>query len=238
MKTPISTSSGEPPAQGAWTSIARMAALSANPARLGPTAVRRGVALGAAVAGQLLLAMALIHGLAETPPSAGPPALVVSLLPQEQNTAEPPLQVMKPLLVAPQVAIDLAPPPLLHIYEPPPVAEPRASTALTASPQPAQADSSAAILNFQTVLLRHLNRHKRYPAGARVKREQGIVTVRFTMDRRGNLITSAVERGSRFALLNEESLALLTRAQPLPMPPREIASDAMELIVPVEFSLR
>lgn len=215
-----------PSAQGAWMSLAGAAA-------------QRGAAFGIAVAGQLLFVVALVYGLAKTPAPVTSTALTVSLLPEDVNKAEPPVPVMKPLLAAPQIVLNL--PRLPQIDVALPVAAPEASTALTAvtTPRlPATADSSAAMADFQSALLRHLNRHKRYPAGARAKREQGVVYVRFTMDRRGNLMAAAVERTSRFALLNEESVALLTRAQPLPLPPRGIGGDEIELIVPVEFSLR
>jgi len=37
--------------------------------------------------------------------------------------------------------------------------------------------------------------------------------------------------------LDQETLALVARAQPLPKPPPEVASDRIELVVPIAFSL-
>jgi len=91
---------------------------------------------------------------------------------------------------------------------------------------------------FQVKLLRHLNRHKRYPSSARAKREQGVVHVRFTMDRRGKVLAASVEKACQFETLNQEGVALLARAQPLPMPPPEMEGESIEMIVPVEFSLK
>jgi protein TonB len=128
-----------------------------------------------------------------------------------------------------------------QIYEPPPiVAMPPAPNAIATSPTPVSTggDPEAAVRDFQVKLLKHLHRHKRYPASARAKREQGVVYVRFAMDRRGNVLSAVLEKRGRWADLDAEGLALLTRAQPLPVPPREVTGDPIEMIVPVEFSLK
>lgn len=166
---------------------------------------------------------------------------VVNLLEEEQVVEEtpppPPPRIDVPVMqIAPPVVA-------ITITEPPPPTAPTAVIAETPRPLPPPAraigpDGERAIADFQRTLLRHLNRHKRYPPGARAKREQGVVYIRFAMDRRGHVLSAGIERPSRIAPLDEEGLALLRRAEPLPTPPAEVAGDPVEFIVPVEFSLR
>jgi protein TonB len=86
-------------------------------------------------------------------------------------------------------------------------------------------------------LLAHLDSKKRYPPGAQRLRQEGVVHVRFTMDRAGRVLASRIERSSGRALLDREALAMLARAQPLPAPPPEISGATIELTTPVEFFL-
>jgi protein TonB len=94
---------------------------------------------------------------------------------------------------------------------------------------------ASAQLNYQQRLLAHLERHKRYPRAAQLRRQQGVPQVRFVIDRQGRVIRAALARASGHALLDEEALALLERAQPLPSLPPEMPEHEMEIIVPIEF---
>ena len=73
---------------------------------------------------------------------------------------------------------------------------------------------------------------------ATARRLQGVTHARFTMDRQGRVLAAAVERGSGYAALDREALALLQRAQPLPPPPAETPGERITLTVPVEFFTR
>ena len=95
--------------------------------------------------------------------------------------------------------------------------------------------SSRSIVTWHNAVVLHLNRHKRYPASARMQNMQGIVHVRFAMDRSGQLTASQVVRSSGFPLLDEEVIELLKRASPLPRPPTALPGELLELIVPVKF---
>ena len=92
--------------------------------------------------------------------------------------------------------------------------------------------------SYEQILLAHLERNKRYPRAARSQRQQGVVLVRFQMDRQGRILSSRLARSSGHDLLDEEVMELLQRAQPLPAPPHSISGTAIELTVPVEFHLR
>ncbi|AZO37458.1 TonB family protein [Mesorhizobium sp. M2A.F.Ca.ET.037.01.1.1] len=78
---------------------------------------------------------------------------------------------------------------------------------------------------------------KRYPALAQYRRQQGVSYVRFTMDRSGRCSWRGSSRPPGHDLLDEETLALIQRAQPLPKPPAEVPGDRLELVVPIEFFL-
>ncbi len=115
-----------------------------------------------------------------------------------------------------------------------PKADIAAAPAAGASPMPA----STAVPTWHGRLLAHLERHKTYPRVAQFRRQQGRSVVRFVMDRAGRVVSAILERSAGYGALDEESLALIGRAQPLPPPPPEVAGDRIEIRVPVEFFLR
>lgn len=172
------------------------------------------------------------------PPSEQPPG------PTQVETAAPqpvPKLAVQPRLQAAALA-DVeplpAPPPTPRqevAAETPPATE---TTAPPSRPAPPAASASAAAQTWQSRLLAHLERRKRYPAEARARRLQGVAQVRFTMDRSGRVLSAALERSSGHAALDREALALLQRAQPLPPPPPETTGDRLTLTVPVEFFTR
>ncbi len=57
------------------------------------------------------------------------------------------------------------------------------------------------------------------------------------MDRDGKVLSARIEKSSGYDLLDEETLALIERAQPLPKPPPDVAGNPIELVVPIEFFL-
>ncbi|WP_025884637.1 energy transducer TonB family protein [Asaia prunellae] len=61
--------------------------------------------------------------------------------------------------------------------------------------------------------------------------------LRFTMDRKGHVLAASLVRPTGYALLDEETLALIRRAEPLPEPPETIPGSTLTLTVPVEFYL-
>lgn len=93
-------------------------------------------------------------------------------------------------------------------------------------------------LTWQNQLQAHLERRKRYPRRARVRHQQGIPWVRFTMDRQGRVLEVKLHRASGVATLDREVVALVRRAEPLPKPPEEVTGDPLSMVVPVEFFIR
>jgi protein TonB len=62
--------------------------------------------------------------------------------------------------------------------------------------------------------------------------------VSFLIDRLGHVVSSTVVQSSGSAALDRESLDLLQRAQPLPLPPTEVAGAQFSFNVPVRFDLQ
>jgi len=185
------------------------------------------------------------------PPGAPPPAIMIDMapLPAPKPVPPPPAPKIKPpepkpvqkpvqkpvllkeeLPVAPSEAeLEAAPKPA------PPV---QAAPATTTTPTPAPAVSAAAKASFEALLIAHLDKHKRYPPEARMRRHQGLSYIQFTMDRQGRVLSYKLYRSSNSQHLDDEVLALIVRAQPLPPIPADRPESTLEFVVPVQFSLR
>lgn len=97
------------------------------------------------------------------------------------------------------------------------------------------ASSSVSPARWQAKLAAHLERRKRYPAAARRQRQQGTAQVRFTIDASDNVGSVKLVRSSGIAALDDEVLALMQRASPVPVPPPGVART---IVVSIRFSVR
>ena len=95
--------------------------------------------------------------------------------------------------------------------------------------------SSVSPARWQARLASHLERRKRYPAAAKRQGQQGTAQVRFTIDASGNVQSVSLVRSSGVALLDEEVVALVRRASPVPAPPPGVNRT---IVVPIRFSMR
>ena len=157
------------------------------------------------------------------PPVALPAPQPPKPKPKAQRIERPPVPQREPVSAPPTSA------PAATVPTPP---EPTASTSQTAS------SASSTRATWQAQLVAWLEKYKRYPRVAQEQRQQGVAYLRFTIDRQGKVLASQINRSSGFELLDDEVLALIQRAQPLPSPPAEVTGDRIELQVPVAFSLR
>ncbi|MGE0626251.1 MAG: energy transducer TonB [Hyphomicrobiaceae bacterium] len=120
---------------------------------------------------------------------------------------------------------------------PPPLEAPPGPKA-TAPTQGVSRRPSRQLMTWQKSLALHLNRHKRYPSAARQRSIKGMATVLFTIDRTGAVVTVRIIKGSGSSILDEEAMAMLRRASPLPAPPPGTTSEALTMSVPISFEMR
>ncbi|HVZ27796.1 MAG TPA: energy transducer TonB [Rhizomicrobium sp.] len=182
-------------------------------------------ALVATLAAHLLVIAALIAGLRQAQMTRQQETMV-NFVPHERKPEEAPPPSL-PELIRPAAAT--APIPQIITATPPPAA---AAPMMLPSPPSADPQASNAVPSWETGLLMQLQQARRFPPGARRK---GVVLLRFTMDRDGNVLAAKIEKGSGDESLDREALAALQRAQPLPKPPAEITGNPLDLIVPVDF---
>jgi periplasmic protein TonB len=113
-------------------------------------------------------------------------------------------------------------------------AQPTASSAVLPGLVATVASVKAA---WKKSLISHLKRSRNYPETARLLGQQGRVIVRFRVDRSGHVISSHIVKGAGARRLDNEVLALLVRADPMPVPPDQLPDSELELEVPVNFKL-
>ena len=104
-----------------------------------------------------------------------------------------------------------------------------------AGSQSASGTSSMSPTRWQSRLMAHLERRKRYPAAARARGEQGTAYVRFSIDGSGNVLSVVLARSSGFRDLDDEVLSLVRRVSPVPPPPPGAATS---ITAPIRFSVR
>ncbi len=100
------------------------------------------------------------------------------------------------------------------------------------------AATRAATLTYAAQIQLWLARHRTYPQGARLRQQQGVARVAFTIDRSGRVLRVRLLQATGHELLDNEVMALIRRAQPLPPMPDALTQSTLELVVPVEFSLQ
>lgn len=92
--------------------------------------------------------------------------------------------------------------------------------------------------SWQTILVRRLQHYKRYPKEAQARNEQGVVLLNFSLDRNGHVLAHSIARSSGYAALDEEVMAMIMRAEPLPSFPASMPQAQLDLTVPIRFSIR
>ena len=113
-----------------------------------------------------------------------------------------------------------------------PTAQAQAAPTAAAPSQGASSAPSVSPASWRGTLLAHLNRYKRFPGGA----NPGTVQVSFSIDRSGRVLSARLISGSGDAALDEEAVAMVRRASPVPAPPAGLGGGTIALAVPVKFS--
>lgn len=193
--------------------------------------------------------------LVELPPEGAPAPVAAAAQPAAQPasaTAAPqaitlPVDIPPARLPLPSSAVTLPPP------APAPVQQAAAAPAVAAAPATAAPSGSTSgtgssagtdprarqqEANYFALVSAHLNRRKVYPPEARKARQQGVVTVRFTVDRAGGVTGASIKRGSGHDILDRATLDLLQRVAPLPRMPSSMQRESITLSLPIDYSLR
>ncbi|MER2296838.1 MAG: TonB family protein [Pseudomonas sp.] len=182
------------------------------------------------------------------PPKAAPqpPAPVEEPpLPKVAEAPKPKIAVAKPVKPKPKPQ-----PPKPEKKPEPPKDEPPAKEQVadtppsntppqkSAAPAPSIAANSKALPTWQSDLLRHLAKYKRYPEDARRRGLQGINRVRFVVDAEGKVVSYTLAGGSGSASLDRATLEMIRRAGTVPKPPAELLTNGtIEVVAPFVYSL-
>ena len=194
--------------------------------------------------------------LIELPPEAAPAVAAEQAITPPQPDYVPP-QVMTPPIDVPPVRVPLPkdavtlPPP----SPPAPARQTIAAAAPVSAVNPAITAPTAtgigtsvspgsdprarrAEVDYFSLISAHLNRRKTYPTDAKKARQEGVVTVRFTVDRNGNVSNVSIRRSSGHDILDAATLQLLQRVAPLPRMPATMQRDTVTVSLPIDYSLK
>lgn len=202
---------------------------------------------------------AMMVELAPLPEPAPPPPPQVVQPPQppapEEVVPVPEVaQAPKPEIVVPKKVEKPKPkpqPPKPVKKPEPPQEKPAEQTPVDTPPTTAKVEKSAAptppsppappsnaLPSWQSDLLRHLSKYKKYPEDARRRGMQGVARLRFVVDAQGNVLSYSIASSSGSPSLDRATTEMVRRAQPLPKPPPETLNNGtIEILAPFVYSL-
>jgi periplasmic protein TonB len=166
--------------------------------------------------------------------AAPAPETMIEAKPVPEPEKEKPREELKVEQPPPEEAQALLPAPA--VKPPEQVEEARPPAPMTA--QQVRGGAARVEPSWQTSLVRQLQRAKRYPREAQARGEEGVVVLSLTLDRDGHVLARNVKHSSGFADLDNEVLAMIARAEPLPPFPASMSQPRLDLTVPIRFSLR
>jgi periplasmic protein TonB len=104
---------------------------------------------------------------------------------------------------------------------------------IIAMPGLAKADT---VEKWRKEIATRLEGNKRFPPAALDQR--GTAKVSFVLDRNGRLVSHWLVESAGSPALDEESLAIIERAQPFPVPPPNLKEDQLRLAIAFVFATR
>jgi len=115
---------------------------------------------------------------------------------------------------------------------------PTQTASVPAAPAPGSSSATSFPPSWINLLFSHLLRYRQYPGSAQANHQEGVVTLAFTMDRYGRVLSRHVAHSSGVPALDAEALAMIERAQPLPAFPPNMPDATRSFSAPIKFSLR
>jgi protein TonB len=173
--------------------------------------------------------------------------------PAEQAELEPEPEVVKPLEEKPPPEPPTPVSPVSVAEPPPPKPKPkpkkppaprtvaaarapnRAETPTATSTAIGVAEGRAARATWGDLVRAHIERNKRYPSGSQ---SQGTVRVSFTVDRSGHVLNRRITQSSGSRDIDEDALATVVRAQPLPAFPPGMTQAREDVGVSLRYAPR
>lgn len=114
---------------------------------------------------------------------------------------------------------------------------PTAEAQPVASTTPPPPGEPALIQRYARLLTDRLNQRNDYPTVAAMRGWQGLVHIRITLSRQGDLIHAQVANSSGFAVLDQHALQRVKDATPLPAIAGALAGDPLQMVIPVQYRL-
>ncbi len=90
-------------------------------------------------------------------------------------------------------------------------------------------------LNYEDRVLLWLKRHGAYPYEAAMYRLDDTVTLKFAINRQGEILYYKLTKKSQWYLLNRAVERMMDRSSPVPPIPPEITKNEMTFTIPVHF---
>ncbi|MCR6572043.1 energy transducer TonB family protein [Campylobacter insulaenigrae] len=96
------------------------------------------------------------------------------------------------------------------------------------------------IQSYQALLMAHLLKFQKYPQQALLEKQEGQVSIKVIINEHGNVILKDIKKYSSHTILNNEALDLITRASPLPKPPKEMLqnNNKITFVLPINYNIR
>lgn len=186
-------------------------------------------------------------------PLPPPPELQITFQKLDNQVSEPtpkPVEASKPVEEVPKPVIKKIKPipekvseiPIPQVQKPTPEVsskpEEKREEAPIAKPNSDFKNAGEVALNdFSNLLARHIAKFKMYPKIAQMRGWQGEVVLELQLSQDGQLTSSKVIRSSGFDVLDSESLEMVKRASPFPVPPEILKNRSFNILVPIRFKL-
>ena len=165
-----------------------------------------------------------------SPPTSDAAPTIVASAP-----AAPPEADFAAAPAPPRVELKRPPPAARVVARLEPAARPASGRAAVSAAAPPPARGAAELAAYRSALLAKIWGAARYPEAARERGATGVATVRFALDGAGAVTLADLTQSSGDRALDDEALAAVRRASPLPLPP---AGAPRAYSAPIRFELR